>query len=511
MTRPVLSARAPRCRRVSPRAATRGALLAALAAACLAFVGQGAQAFPNTAADASQQWYLQQDHAWSGWSALPTLAPVKVAVLDSGIDAGDPAFTGKIAAGKSFVGGSWKVDTDGHGTFIAGIVAANPADGATAGMAFNAKLLVAKIVDGYGVIPTAAEVAAIHWAVNEGARVINLSWGAQRDPADPQLDGYLRAERTAIEWAYSKGVMVVAAAGNGTNAPTEPWPYANYPAWLPNVLSVAALAQDGSVPAFSNRDLRRIDLAAPGAGIFSTIPRNLEETADNPSCAGVPYSNCGPPEFMSGNGTSFAAPQVAAAAALLLGVDPKLSPDQVMWLLERSATPMAPVQGCAGCTAGHEAATGFGRLDVAAAVALLRSHPALPPPDVLEPDDDTGNEAHPVSVPATITSSLSYWDDPADVFALRLHAGQKLEASVSSPANTTISLRLWRPGAPDLMSAGASWLATSSSPAGADQRITYRVRASGVYDLELVDQTPSPDRAVYHLSLAAARIAGPPA
>src|SRR5207247_3171482 len=72
---------------------------------------------------------------------------VKVAVVDSGIDYGHPEFAGRILAGRSFVGGSWKRDTDGHGTFVAGLIAADPANGqGIAGMAFNAKLLIAKVV-----------------------------------------------------------------------------------------------------------------------------------------------------------------------------------------------------------------------------------------------------------------------------------------------------------------------------------------------------------------------------
>ena len=102
-------------------------------------------AFVNTEPYAAKQWYLTEDQAWSFWPSRPTLAPVKVAVIDSGIDAGHPEFIGRIAGGRSFVGGSWKRDTDGHGTFVAGEIAANPSNNiGIAGMAFNARLLIAK-------------------------------------------------------------------------------------------------------------------------------------------------------------------------------------------------------------------------------------------------------------------------------------------------------------------------------------------------------------------------------
>ncbi len=352
-----------------------------LAVLCLGAQEHTAQAFPNTQPDAAEQWYLTQDHAWDNWPAPPKLATVKVAIIDTGIDAGNPAFAGRIAGGKSFVGGSWQVDSDGHGTFVAGIIAANPFNGiGTAGIAFNASLLIAKVLpaDSDGAIPPATEAAAIRWAADEGARVINLSLGGLRDPNDFELDSYSRTERDAIEYAYAKGAVVVAAVGNGTNAPAQPWNFADYPAALPNVLGVSALNQDGSVPNFSNRDPLYVDLAAPGAGIFSTIPRNLVNATDNPSCVGDPYSNCGPAEFQSGNGTSFAAPQVSAGAALLLGIDPTLAPDQVDWLLERSATDVTAATGCSQCPVGRDALTGWGRLDIARAITLLKNA-ARPP------------------------------------------------------------------------------------------------------------------------------------
>ncbi len=477
---------------------------AALIAGCLGGSGTTAAAFPNTQPDAAQQWYLTEDNAWNAWSVRPTLQTVKVAVIDSGIDAGDPAFAGRIAAGRSFVGGSWATDTTGHGTFVAGLIAANAFDGTgIAGLAFNAKLIIAKVVlDSDGVIPLTAEAAAIRWAVSEGARVINLSFGATRDPNDPELNSYSALERAAIEYAYAKGVVVVAAAGNGTNTPTEPWPYAGYPAALPNVIGVAALNEDGSVPNFSNRDARYVDIAAPGAGIFSTIPRNLEDTSV-PGCAGNPYSSCGPAEFQRGDGTSFAAPQVSAAAALLLGTDPKLAPDQVDWILERSATDMTPANGCGGCSVGRDSLTGWGRVDVARAIAFVRDHIALPPPDLLEPDDDAGAEAHALGpLPQTLTTSEDYWDDPVDVFSLELHAGEHLVASAAAAPSTSLALALWKPGTQTLEGAPTTSRLATDTP-GSRPVLSYPVSTTGVYYLEVSDLTPNRARSIYQLTVAA--------
>jgi subtilisin family serine protease len=475
------------------------ALAAALAAPALAL------AFANTEPLAPQQWYLDQDRAWSFWPDTPALAPVKVAVIDSGIDYGHPEFAGRVVAGRSFVGGSWKRDTDGHGTFVAGLIAADPANGqGIAGLAFNAQLLIAKVVspDGSGVyLP--GEVQAIRWAVNEGAQVINLSLGGARDPVDPRLDSFSPAERDAVEYAVSKGVVVVAAAGNGTGMASIPWAYADYPAALPHVLGVAALRQNGSVPDYSNRDPVFVDLAAPGDAIVSTVPRNLVD-ATQPNCAGTPYSTCGPPEFRDAIGTSFAAPQVTAAAALLLGVDPKLSADQVVWLLERSARDVNTGTGCHNCVAGRDGLTGWGRLDVQGALTLLRAGAGLPAPDLDEPNDEAGTAAHAFGPPRTISASLDYWDDPIDVYSIRLVKGRHLYARLSPSSRGAAGLTLWGPGTSRVE--GASVVASdrleTATGVGGQKRLALLARETGTYYLEVTFVPRARTRLTYRLAVA---------
>ena len=236
-----------------------------------------------------------------------------MAVIDSGVDLGHPDLAGRIVAARSFVAATAR-DRSGHGTMIAGIIAAKADNGiGIAGLAPAAQLLVAKVVEHDGTIPVEAEVRAIRWAVARGARVINMSLGGVRDPSNPDHDTYSQLEADAVAFALSRGAVVVAAVGNSDQAPDEPWRFAFYPAALPHVLGVSAVGRDGSVPGYSNRDAVFNDLAAPGADIVSTFPRSL--TQHRQACFEQGYSPCGTADFRPADGTSFAAPQVSAAAA----------------------------------------------------------------------------------------------------------------------------------------------------------------------------------------------------
>ena len=135
---------------------------------------------------------------FDAWSVLPPLAPVRVAVVDSGIDLGHPEFVGRIVAARSFVDGTVR-DLQGHGTIVAGIVGAGSdnAIGIT-GLAPSAELIIARVVRGDRSIPVKAEAQAIRWAVDRGARVINMSLGGLRDPLDPSRDDYSSVEAAAI-------------------------------------------------------------------------------------------------------------------------------------------------------------------------------------------------------------------------------------------------------------------------------------------------------------------------
>ena len=474
--------------------------IAAVVAAMLALAAPAAALSPTDPL-ASRQWYLAANHAYDAWAQLPNLAPVRVAIIDSGIDGGHPELAKHVVAARSFVGGKATVDTQGHGTFVAGLIGATVNDGAgIAGMFPAAQLVVAKVVTPQRTIPVDAEAKAIRWAVDQGARVINLSFGGLRNPLQPSRDMFSPVEAEAVAYAVANDVVVVAAVGNGDQSPREPWHFASYPAALPHVLGVSAYAQDGSVPDFSNRDAVFNDIAAPGEGILSTLPRQL--TAQFPGCPDQGYSSCGPEDYRAAEGTSFAAPQVAAAAAILRSIAPDLKAGQVTAILERTASDANGGNGCKPCRLGRDAYTGWGRLNVAAAIAALAG--TLPEPDAFEPNDDAGRAAWPLSGRSgTLHATVDFWDDQNDVYRVRLRGGQTLYAVLSGPRNTDTALTLWKPATQhvDDLRTQNMRLRSSSRP-GFVERLSYRASRTGFYYLQVKIQVASDDSGRYTLQFA---------
>ena len=435
---------------------------------------------------AAKQYYLTQDHAFDAFPAeLPVVNPVRVAIIDSGIDGGHPEFPrSRIWQARTWVGGSALSDEEGHGTFVAGMIAAaiNNNEG-IAGMAFPAQLVIAKIARSDQSIDVRDEADAIRWAVDVGARVINLSIGGLRDPFNARRDTFSQVEASAINYAVSRGVVLVAAVGNSDDAPQSPWPFASYPSALPHVLGVSALSPTGNVTQFSNRDRIYNDISAPGQEIYSTLPRAL--TAPRPLCQNQGYSDCGPDEFRHAAGTSFAAPQVTAAAAILLALDPTLQPDQVLNILERTATDMNASDGCKQCPLQRDTFSGWGRLDISKAIGALQG--VLPPPDRLEPNDDAGGYAARLGTRVTsVKATIDFWDDQIDVYRLYLKKNQKLKLTLNGPEGSTSNLLLWKPGTKHVNDLHSQHLrAAQAIGPGPIHRIGYKAPASGWYYAEV--------------------------
>jgi hypothetical protein len=235
--------------------------------------------------------------------------------------------------------------------------------------------------------------------------------------------------------------------------------------------------------------------------MFSTVPTNL--VSSDAICANHPWSDCGPDELRNAIGTSFAAPLVSAAAALILGQDPTLSPDQVSWLIERSADDATPATGCAACLPGRDPLTGWGTLDVAGALSLL-AFGNLPAPDRYEPNDDAGPWSHALPpLPRTVQASLDYWDDNVDVYRVSLKKGQSLYARLTPAAAANVKLALWPPGTQRVEGLDLKLSRVAQSRrVGAQARLAFRATTTGTYYLEakLVSQARDPVR--YRLALA---------
>jgi len=408
-------------------------------------------------------------------------------VLDSGIDGRHPDFQGRLAEARSFVGGSPLSDGMGHGTMVAGEILAAAGERLDGHQTVApVDLLIGKIVGQGGNIDVGVEAHAIRWAADNGARVINLSLGGRRDPADPALNGYSPAEDAAVQYAYRNGAVVVAATGNCEDV--CPYGFASYPAALAHVLAVSAFAKGGATPTFSNRDIRRNDLAAPGVGIVSTYPPALSM----PGCADPGYSICATDQdYRTGDGTSFAAPLASAAAALLFALQPALTPSQVMTILERAADPVAR---------GHSPESGFGHLDVARALEALAL--PLPQPNSLAGLDSSVGEFRLGGPRDVVRARLDYSDDPVDVYAIRLRRGEFVTAAVGGQIANGAALALVAPTGRDVRLLSDRVFA-ASVVARAERApllaLMHRARVAGWY--ELVVRTVNPVSGGYVLTV----------
>jgi subtilisin family serine protease len=297
-------------------------------------------------------------------TVLRAAASVTIAVIDTGADLTAPDLASKQPATFNvFNGGTDVRDLHGHGTFVASIAAGSVTNGeGIAGFGGDAKLLVVQTGRADGSFTDVDEAEAIVYAVNQGAKVINLSIGGTETSV---------VERRALEYAAEHGVLVVAAAGNEfeDGNPVE------YPAALLQPvgsngrggwgLSVGATTKAGTRASFSNTG-SWISLAAPGENVFGAIS-SYTRARSWPRYA-LPGSSQGVYGYASG--TSFAAPQVAGAAALVWAANPALNRDQVSWILKRTAS----------ADGRWTRSLGYGVLDVGRAVATAANGGDVAPP-----------------------------------------------------------------------------------------------------------------------------------
>jgi thermitase len=238
---------------------------------------------PDADIDAPEGW----DAAF-GAGSFPSSGGTRVGIVDTGIDTTHSDLAGKVAAcaqatlGIGLVVNGRCMDDNGHGTHVAGTIAAVTNNGVgVAGVAPNSQLAIFKALNAGGVGLAADIIAGIHWVhTTGGARVISMSFGG----------GQTSAENAELNEAYAAGTLLVAAAGNDGNGTL------NWPAAHPNVVSVAATDSRDAHASFSNCN-SDVEVAAPGVGVWSTYLAN---------------------GYSSLSGTSMATPHVAGVGAMIM-------------------------------------------------------------------------------------------------------------------------------------------------------------------------------------------------
>jgi subtilisin family serine protease len=253
------------------------------------------------------------------------------------------------------------------------------------------------------------------------------------------------------------------------------------------------MSETGQVPAFSNRDRIYNDIAAPGLRILSSLPRPL--TARYPTCSEQGYSICGPEEYREAQGTSFAAPQVSAAAAVLLSLRPTLRPEQVTALLQATAVDLEYTTGCSACGVGRDAYSGRGRLDVAAATAALDQ--LLPERDFYETNDDLGWRSYAVyGSNRRLQATVDFWDDQDDVYAIALDRNQPVYVGLTGADPTVdMSLAFWLPKAHSVERvADFRYRVRTSARDGSRQYLSYKPARGGTFYVQVRMSSPGATR-----------------
>ena len=304
------------------------------------------------------QWQYSAVHADQVPAAVAQAAAgLTIAVIDTGADLGAPDLSAKAPQTFSIRKRLADVpDVNGHGTFVAALAAGSSTNGdGIAGVGGDAGLMVVQAGGPSGAFSDVDEAAAIVYAVDHGAKIINLSLGGPTTSS---------VEKRAVDYAVARGALLVAAVGNGYLRGND----VEYPAALLQPVGSKGVGGRGLAVAASNRLGARapfsstgshVSLAAPGVGVFSAVssasPLSSYPRTELPGALGGLYGY--------GSGTSFASPQVAGAAALVWAANPQLRAAQVASILEQTASGRG----------SWNAELGYGVLDVAAAVAKAQT------------------------------------------------------------------------------------------------------------------------------------------
>lgn len=247
----------------------------------------------------SLPWGVDRIDAELAW-INSTGVGVKAAILDTGIDVDHPDLVANLAGGVNIINPKKHYDDDnGHGTHVAGIVAAVDNEIGVIGVAKQTSLYGVKVLDRNGSGWLSNIIAGLEWCINNGMDIVNMSLG---------VSSYSQTFQEAIISVYNAGIVQVAAAGNDGGA-------VSYPAAFSEVIAVLATDSSDRVPSWSNFG-SQIDLCAPGVDVYST------------------YKGGG---YKTLSGTSMSAPHVSGVVALILENQSNYTPDQVLQVLTSTA------------------------------------------------------------------------------------------------------------------------------------------------------------------------------
>jgi subtilisin family serine protease len=308
---------------------------------------------PNDEHYADQEWWLSAEQAQAAWDITTGDPNLIIAIMDTGVATDHPEFAGRLLPGHNFVADNEDpYDDNGHGTHVAGIAGATGNNGVgIAGITWQTRILPVKVMNDKGSGSTTDFARGIRYAVDSGARVINISAGS---------DFSTETEHEAIRYARDRGVVIVAAAGNTPDGKPE------YPAGYDEVIAVSASSRRDSVAGFSSYG-DYVDVAAPGINILSTFVTNHH------------------PGYESESGTSMASPMVAGTVGLILSVNPNLTPDQVRLLLTQTADDIGDP--------GFDQKAGWGRINILRALQQAPNGPRPEAPPTATPPPPTFNQS----------------------------------------------------------------------------------------------------------------------
>jgi type VII secretion-associated serine protease mycosin len=293
----------------------------------------------------AEQWHLKTLHVAEAWT-YANGAGVTVAVIDSGVDADHVDLQGQVLPGLDLVDAKGDADTDlvGHGTTVSAIIAGKDDDKGVVGIAPQARILPVRVLDQENRYDDAMIVAkGVRWAVDKGARVINLSLGGSGSSA---------ALAAALDYAFAKDVVVVACTGNASaSSSTGVW----YPAREPGVLAVAGMERAGDVLWSGSITGKETVVTAPATQLFGARPSG----------------------YWRVQGTSFAAPMVSATAALLRSRWPDMPAGEVVNRILKTAKDRG--------AAGRDSKYGYGMIDPVGALTAELPTVAINPLDTNAP------------------------------------------------------------------------------------------------------------------------------